>query len=342
MAHIFISYSGTDIEIARQIKNRLEDGGFAVWMDETGIPVGGRWWQEIVRAVDASAALVVIVSPEATESEYVELEILHAKKTKKLIVPILIRGEEWSWLANIQYTDMRLGVPSELPETLIQDLQAAGATQQPEKPQRFTTIFGWRIPRWVDYLVIASLVLAFVVILLSLPNDQDQLITDFGGCVRAETMGAGYEAPNRLIDEYVADAGDDTGCAAKLSYSVTDWVYFWVRLDDHDLDRYTILVFDLRADEPVPDRIRIELIPTGQSDDQGGDPAWYTFVSRISDEWREVTLTRDDFRSTADPQTRLSSFAGMYEVRFVLWGEDIAGEGAKEGAFYLDNIEFRQ
>ncbi len=47
MAHIFISYSKTDIDFARELRGLLQDQGFTVWMDETQLHAGQRWWKTI-------------------------------------------------------------------------------------------------------------------------------------------------------------------------------------------------------------------------------------------------------------------------------------------------------
>ncbi|MBN1566045.1 MAG: toll/interleukin-1 receptor domain-containing protein, partial [Anaerolineae bacterium] len=161
MAHIFISYSRTDIEIARQLKKRLEARAFKVWMDETDISAGDILWRAIEQAIDDCTALIVLVSPRSTKSEWVEREVLCAERKHKPILPILIEGEEWSRLADIHHADMRTGVPDDLPETLLQNLQTAGAAQRTEpKPNTASVLYGplaalsrKKIPRWVDYLV---------------------------------------------------------------------------------------------------------------------------------------------------------------------------------------------
>ncbi len=42
MSHIFISYSKTDIDFARQLRSSLQAQGFAVWMDESRLAASER------------------------------------------------------------------------------------------------------------------------------------------------------------------------------------------------------------------------------------------------------------------------------------------------------------
>ena len=105
---IFISYSRTDQAYARQLAGELRGRGLTPWMDDR-IDFGDRWWQTIVRAVRASAAFVVVMTPEAEGSRWVEREVLLAEREGKPIVPLLLRGREFPLLINVQYVDVTGG-----------------------------------------------------------------------------------------------------------------------------------------------------------------------------------------------------------------------------------------
>ncbi|RMF81283.1 MAG: toll/interleukin-1 receptor domain-containing protein [Chloroflexi bacterium] len=130
MSHIFISYSRDDIEFARYLKRLLEEHHFAVWIDESQLQPSTRWWRTIERNIDSAAAFVVIMSPSAYESDWVEREILRAEDQKRPIYPILYRGEAWSRLANIQFEDMRLGLRATLSAKFVSMLRHTVAQQQ--------------------------------------------------------------------------------------------------------------------------------------------------------------------------------------------------------------------
>ncbi len=123
MSHIFISYSKENIDFVRYLRALLEHEGFAVWVDEARLSPSARWWKSIEQNIDGCAAFVVVMSPDAAESDWVEREILLAEKLKRPIFPILLTGEAWSRLANIQYEDMRAGLGAKLSPRLMNGLR---------------------------------------------------------------------------------------------------------------------------------------------------------------------------------------------------------------------------
>jgi len=118
MAHVFISYSKRDIRFARYLKGLLEDAGFPVWMDEAEISPSAVWSRTIETNILECSAFVVIMSDNSKESEWVEREVLLAEREHKPIFPILLSGEVWFRLANIQYIDMRNSLKQDLPPLL--------------------------------------------------------------------------------------------------------------------------------------------------------------------------------------------------------------------------------
>ncbi len=124
MSHIFISYSREDLAFARYLRAMLSQEGFAVWMDEQNLHAGTNWWKEIERNIDTCAAFVVVMSPTADESMYVHNEIHRALNQKKPLFPVLLSGEPFSLLANIQAADMRAGLKARLSPSLVKDLRA--------------------------------------------------------------------------------------------------------------------------------------------------------------------------------------------------------------------------
>ena len=106
MTHIFISYSHQNRHYAHHLVEVLEKRGFQVWFDEH-INYGLRWFKEITKAIRDSAAVLVIMTPEAEQSEWVEKEILLAKKHDKPIFPILLDGDGFDIFINEQYVDVR-------------------------------------------------------------------------------------------------------------------------------------------------------------------------------------------------------------------------------------------
>jgi len=106
--HVFISYAREDQAYARELAADLRSRGFGVWMDDR-IDFGDRWWQTIVQAVGASAAIIVVMTPAAEVSEWVEKEILLARREKKPTFPLLLRGQGLALLITVQYADVTHG-----------------------------------------------------------------------------------------------------------------------------------------------------------------------------------------------------------------------------------------
>ncbi len=140
MAHIFISYSKQDIDFTRYLRALLEAEGYAVWVDEARLTPSARWWKAIEQNILTCSAFVVVMSPNGYESDWVEREILLAEREKRPIIPVLLAGEAWSRLANIQHVDMRGGLRAKLPEHFLETLKSHVEPKSPEVT--FTIGFG--------------------------------------------------------------------------------------------------------------------------------------------------------------------------------------------------------
>ncbi len=141
MSHIFISYSKENIDFVRYLRALLENEGFAVWMDEAQLTPSARWWKDIEQNIDSCSAFVVVMSPEAYESDWVEREILRAENRKKPLYPVLLAGDPWSRLANIQFEDLRTGLRSRPSTHFLNSLRQIIAPGKPRTVQ-FTVVEG--------------------------------------------------------------------------------------------------------------------------------------------------------------------------------------------------------
>jgi serine/threonine protein kinase len=106
--HVFISYSRRDNDYVRQLHDYLQQNGLQIWIDDQ-IEHGDQWFITINDAIKTSAAVLVIMSPDAEVSEWVNKEILLAKRYRKPIFPILLHGEEMPILIDLQFADVRDG-----------------------------------------------------------------------------------------------------------------------------------------------------------------------------------------------------------------------------------------
>ena len=90
--NIFISYAGQDYSFAHKLAAGLHNVGIVVWMDDAGIAAGCRAPSGLRSAINESGAMVVLVSPQSLESQWVNFEIGAGLAQDRPIIPILIEG----------------------------------------------------------------------------------------------------------------------------------------------------------------------------------------------------------------------------------------------------------
>lgn len=93
--HFFMSYSREDVSYQRRVIQELRQRGINVWVDtENLIPGSPAWEREIERAIRSAAGIIVLLSPDANNSQWVRREISFADDNEKRIFPVLIHGDE--------------------------------------------------------------------------------------------------------------------------------------------------------------------------------------------------------------------------------------------------------
>lgn len=94
MSGLFISHSGKNNAAAEKVRNWLVDQGWRdVFLDldpEAGLAPGQRWQEELKRAGERCAAVVVLVSPEWAASPWCRTEFLVAVQLGKKIFPVIV------------------------------------------------------------------------------------------------------------------------------------------------------------------------------------------------------------------------------------------------------------
>lgn len=95
MADIFLSYNRKDIELMQRLYNDLQAEGFTVWIDEAKLEPGTPSWQRTIeQAINESRCMIVIMSPDAKQSKWVEIEATIAEDSGHRVFPVLARGNE--------------------------------------------------------------------------------------------------------------------------------------------------------------------------------------------------------------------------------------------------------
>lgn len=88
MTDIFISYSRTDIDVARILSESLENLGYTVWWDRV-IPAGSTFDEVIEDALEKSSCVIVLWSSHSVESRWVRLEAQEGIE-REILIPVLI------------------------------------------------------------------------------------------------------------------------------------------------------------------------------------------------------------------------------------------------------------
>lgn len=91
MPKVFISYSRVDLLMAEKLVNVLVEFDVKPWIDLNGIPMGEILAEEIRLGIEESDIFLYLLSPDSAKSEWCSLEIAHALKNGKRILPIFIR-----------------------------------------------------------------------------------------------------------------------------------------------------------------------------------------------------------------------------------------------------------
>ena len=108
MAQVFISYSRKDLSFVDKLAADLKNAGVDVWYDVSGIGGGSRWRSEIENALRSSQYVIVVLSPDAVTSEWVEREILFSSNLKRKIIPLMYRRCELPLnYVNLNYIDVQ-------------------------------------------------------------------------------------------------------------------------------------------------------------------------------------------------------------------------------------------
>lgn len=91
MTGIFISYSRKDSAIAQKLIKEFESIDLDVWVDWEDIPPAVGWLDQILRGIEQAEVFVFLISPDSIKSEVCNVELEHAHKNAKRIIPIVVR-----------------------------------------------------------------------------------------------------------------------------------------------------------------------------------------------------------------------------------------------------------
>lgn len=125
---VFISHTQKDTDLARKVAAVLKEAGLDAWFDANEILPGENWAEKISEALKESEAMVVLLTPEALESNNVRREIDYAlgeKTYDKRLIPVIVGNPEEMPSEKIPWILRRLRLIN-LPE---QDIDEEGIRQ---------------------------------------------------------------------------------------------------------------------------------------------------------------------------------------------------------------------
>jgi hypothetical protein len=162
MHKIFISYSRKDTDFVRKLAGDLETAGYDVWWDLTDLRGGDEWVTHIAAAIEASDFIIVVLSPNSIQSEWVRKEYTQAIGLHKRIIPLMFAASPVPFALNtINYVNF---VSGEYQDNFVELLKALGYTDEPPVVTPFkraqSTISGWM--RYGIPAIILIVILLFV------------------------------------------------------------------------------------------------------------------------------------------------------------------------------------
>jgi hypothetical protein len=126
---VFISYARPDRPYVERLADHLSDNGVPVWFDHE-LATGDQWLQVIRGEIDRCVAFMVVMTPDSEDSDWVNREITRAEDKDKPIFPVLLRGERFFRLSDLQFENVNGGsLPtSTFIATLVAQVEAAAST----------------------------------------------------------------------------------------------------------------------------------------------------------------------------------------------------------------------
>lgn len=123
--YIFISHSSKDNPAAAEIVDDLQARGIKLWIDFDRLENGSQWLNRIEKAIDDSAAILVLISRSSRRAEWVMRECLYALQLRKpLFIALLDNVPLPLLLVDRQYNDLTQDYDETIVR-LISDLQSA-------------------------------------------------------------------------------------------------------------------------------------------------------------------------------------------------------------------------
>jgi len=133
---VFVSHRSTQDPLVEELRKLLHDAGFVVYHDGEAFDPSRPLRDEIMRCLDASSHVIVLVSVDAAKSAWVAREVEYAGRKGAVIVPLFLGEAGAAELRRV------LGEPEHLPaDTRLEDYSSEGlGIRVPGDPPRLEDV----------------------------------------------------------------------------------------------------------------------------------------------------------------------------------------------------------
>jgi len=144
MTQIFISHSSKDLGfVLAYLKPILTDAGMVAWCSGTDMRAAADWEKQIRTALVQTDWFIVVLSPDAQQSEWVQSETHWAlEHLRGRVIPVMARGcdpyDLHIRLGTLQYIDFRVD-PAQAVARLLALINGTGPDQAPKTRIQETT-----------------------------------------------------------------------------------------------------------------------------------------------------------------------------------------------------------
>lgn len=87
---VFVSYTSKDGDFCRSFVEALKALGVDVWHDKKSLSAGTEWYAAVQREIEAREVFLILLTPTAWESQWVQAELRLAMALRRRIVPVFL------------------------------------------------------------------------------------------------------------------------------------------------------------------------------------------------------------------------------------------------------------
>ena len=213
---VFISYKREEVNVARRVKEALEDAGYSVWWDKD-LQCGQQWHERIDSALGAAHCVVVLWSSLAIESPWVRHEASQAI-ARKVYAPARIDGVALvSPFDRVQYADLFNWSDESKPvgfDSLLSEVKRL-LPKPHERLWKFLRNSAWTI----GSLVFATAALSSLYELRRSTEDQIVTLAQIPGPLRA--ISPRLEATSKAMNNVVENVQGSLTPKLRFNYSLS-------------------------------------------------------------------------------------------------------------------------